>query len=187
MSRGSGRAPRGYDLHEMLDACQDLLGHWGGHAAAAGFSLPNTNFEEFAVQLREMLARDEVDPAPILIELQADYELTLDRVNLETMADLQALEPYGPGNARPLFVARNLRVVDAKANGKDGNTLALTLAPADGAGPTVRAVGFRQAQEWIPKLAARPRIDVMFKLEQDEWQGQQRVQMVLESLRQSKE
>jgi single-stranded-DNA-specific exonuclease len=187
VSRGSGRAPRNYDLHEMLDACQDLLGHWGGHAAAAGFSLPNANFEEFAVQLREMLAGGEVDPAPLMIELQADYELTLDRVNLETMADLQALEPYGPGNARPLFVARNLRVVDAKANGKDGNTLALTLGPADGAGPTVRAVGFRLAQEWMPKLAARPRIDVMFKLEQDEWQGQQRVQMVLEGLRPSKE
>jgi single-stranded-DNA-specific exonuclease len=187
VSRGSGRAPRGYDLHEMLEACADLLGHWGGHAAAAGFSLPNANFEEFAVVLREMLARDDPDAALFTIDLQAEYELTLDRVNIETMAELQTLEPYGPGNMPAIFVARNLRVIDGKANGKDGNTLALALGAADGTGPTVRAVGFRMAQEWMPKIAGRPRVDAMFKLEADEWQGQQRVQMVLEGLRLSKE
>ena len=113
--------------------------------------------------------------------------MSLAQANVETMAELAALEPFGPGNERPLFVARNLRVIESKANGKDGNTLCLTVAPADSAGgPGVRAVGFGLGAEWAPKLADKPRIDLMFQLELDEWQGQQRVQLRIKGLRLSK-
>jgi len=103
------------------------------------------------------------------------------------VAELAPLEPYGSGNARPMFVARNLRVLDYKTNGKDGRTLAMTLAPGDdpGARP-VRAVAFGMAPEWAPRLADKPKIDIMFRLEADEWQGQQRVQLRVEGLRLSK-
>ncbi|HMA33687.1 MAG TPA: DHHA1 domain-containing protein, partial [Chloroflexia bacterium] len=186
-SRGSARSTRYFDLHKMLTFCEDLLGHYGGHAAAAGLSLPNANFEEFCGRMRELVESDLTDPSQLAGELNADYELPLTRANIETMAELAVLEPFGAGNPRPLFVARNLRVVDSKANGKDGNTLVLGLVPAaTPEGPRVRAFGHGLALEWMPKLAARPALDVMFQLKQDEWQGQQRVELEIKGLRLSK-
>ncbi len=186
-SRGSGRSTKHFDLHGMLQVCEDLLGHYGGHKVAAGLSVPNANFDEFCVRMRELVESDLVDESQLCGELQADYELPLGRANLETIAELAALEPFGPGNERPLFVARNLRVAESKANGKDGNTLCLQVAPVDSAGgPTARAVGFGMALEWAPKLADKPRIDLMFHLDLDEWQGQQRVQLKIRGIRLSK-
>jgi single-stranded-DNA-specific exonuclease len=187
MCRGSARSTQHFDIHDILEQVEDLLTHFGGHKAAAGMSMPSANFEEFCERVTELVESELTDESQLAGLLQADYELPLSRVNVETMAELAPLEPYGPGNARPLFVARNLRVLDYKVNGKDGRTLGMTLVPGDdpGARP-VRAVAFGQAPEWAPRLADKPKIDIMFRLEADEWQGQQRVQLRVEGLRLSK-
>jgi single-stranded-DNA-specific exonuclease len=170
-----------------LELVEVLLTHLGAKNPAAGMSMPSANFEEFCERVTELVESELTDESQLAGLLQADYELPLSRVNVETMAELAPLEPYGPGNARPLFVARNLRVLDYKVNGKDGRTLGMTLVPGDdpGARP-VRAVAFGQAPEWAPRLADKPKIDIMFRLEADEWQGQQRVQLRVEGLRLSK-
>ena len=187
-SRGSGRSTKHFDLHAMLVECEDLLSHFGGHHAAAGLTLPNANWDEFCTRMRELVESDLTDESQLAGELQADYELPLSRVNVETMAELAALEPFGMGNERPLFVARNLQVVESRANGKDGNTLCLQLAPAGAPGGTpARAVGFGMGAEWTPRLPAGTRVDCMFHLDLDEWQGQQRVQLRLRGLRLSKQ
>jgi single-stranded-DNA-specific exonuclease len=186
-SRGSARSTRHFDLHKMLTECHDLLARYGGHAAAAGLTIDNEKWEAFYEQMQEIALNEVDDESQMAGELYAEAELPLNRANIETLAELQALEPYGHGNSRPLFVARNVRVVESRANGKDGRTLVVTLAPADGAGPPVRAVGFGMAPDWQPKLAADSRVDIMFQLKLDTWQGQQRVEMELKGLRLAKE
>jgi single-stranded-DNA-specific exonuclease len=187
MCRGSARSTQHFDIHEILTEVADLLSHFGGHRVAAGMTMPSANFDEFCQRVTELVESDLTDESQLAGLLQADYELPLSRANIETVAELAALEPYGPGNSRPMFVARNLRVLDYKTNGKDGRTLAMTLAPGDdpGARPA-RAVAFGMAPEWAPKLADKPKIDIMFRLEADEWQGQQRIQLRVEGLRLSK-
>ncbi|HUS16301.1 MAG TPA: single-stranded-DNA-specific exonuclease RecJ [Chloroflexia bacterium] len=186
-SRGSARSTPHFDIHALLTECEDLLGHYGGHPGAAGLSLPNANFDEFCERMGELVESEMTDPSQLSAELHADAELPLTRVTLETVAELSALEPFGHENKPPLFVARNLRVVDSKANGKDGRTLCIQVTPPDSPGPTLRAVGFGQGQEWMPRLAAKPKVDVMYEIKVDEWNGQQRVELEIKGLRLSKE
>ncbi|MGI8588402.1 MAG: single-stranded-DNA-specific exonuclease RecJ [Chloroflexia bacterium] len=186
-SRGSARSTRHFDLHKMLTFCDDLLGHYGGHAAAAGLSLPNANFADFCERMRELVESELSDPAQLSGELNADYELPLAEATLEIVAALSMLEPCGHGNLRPMFVARNLRVLDSKANGKEGRTLVLTLAPPDSDGPRVRAFAHGIATEWMPKLASKPKVDLMFHLKLNEWNGRQDVELEIRGLRTAKD
>ncbi len=187
VSRGSARSTRHFDLHELLTECEDLLKNYGGHAAAAGLTLPNEHWEEFCERFIGLVDGLLTDPSQLAGELNAEYELPLTRITVETMAELSVLEPHGHGNSRPLFVARNVRVQESSANGKDGRTLILTLIPPDSAGPTVRAVGFGLAPDWMPKLKSGTRIDVMFGLKLDSWQGRQRVEVEIRGLRLARE
>jgi len=187
VSRGSARSTRHFDLHAMLSVCEDLLQNYGGHAMAAGLTLPNANWDEFCERFTEIVDGALTDPSQLAGELNAEYELPLTRVTVETMAELSVLEPHGHGNSRPLFVARNVRVQESRANGKDGRTLVLTLAPPDSAGPTVRAVGFGLAPDWLPKLQVGTRVDLMFGLKLDTWQGRQRVEVEIRGLRLARE
>ncbi len=186
VSRGSGRSTRHFDLHALLTCCEDLLDHFGGHKAAAGLTLSNANYDEFCVRMQELVESDLVEDSQLQGELQADYELPLGQISEELLAELAVLEPFGPANERPLFVARNVQVTESRANGKDGRTLCLTLAQGEMPGPTVRAVGFGMGPEWQPRLASLPRVDVMYHVELDEWQGQRRVQLKLQGVRLSK-
>ncbi len=187
VSRGSARSTRHFDLHALLTECEDLLQNYGGHAMAAGLTLPNANWDEFCERFTEIVESDMNDTSQLAGELNAEYELPLTRVTAETMAELSVLEPHGHGNSRPLFVARNVRVQESRANGKDGRTLVLTLVPGDSAGPIVRAVGFGLAPDWMPKLKPGTRIDLMFGLKLDTWQGQQRVEVDIRGLRLARE
>lgn len=187
VSRGSARSTRHFDLHALLTECEDLLQNYGGHAAAAGLTVANTNWDEFCERFTEIVDSDMNDTSQLAGELNAEYELPLTRVTVETMAELSVLEPHGHGNSRPLFVARNLRVQESSANGKDGRTLIVTLVPPDSPGPLVRAVGFGLAPDWQPKLKAGTRVDLMFGLKLDSWQGRQRVEVEIRGLRLARE
>jgi single-stranded-DNA-specific exonuclease len=175
-SRGSARSIPEFHITDALDQCSDLLVRHGGHAAAAGFTVHNSNLPLLADRLR-MLA-DEVLVGQVLQPtLLIDTEVDLSALN-ERMCDwLDRLKPYGYANPAPIFVTRRLRVVDGRVVGAKRSHLKLNLSNGR---DQMDAIAFRQAH-WLKRLPNY--VDVAYHLELNEWNNHRRLQLNVRDLR----
>ena len=122
---GSARAPDGFNIRDALAACGETLLTYGGHAAAAGFSVKEGRVDDFRRMLCEVCAK-----SALSAEAQCEVDEWLDPadVTLELAEDLQLMEPFGEGNPEPVFGMRGVAFSEVKLIGQDGRHLALTLA-----------------------------------------------------------
>ena len=169
VGRGSGRSIGGFDLHAALHRVGDTLERYGGHAMAAGLTIRRERFEEFRVAFLgvagQLLAPEDLAPAQ-----RVDLELPLGLVSAELERLMRYLEPCGSGNPAPVFGVRNARAVGARRVGQ--HHLRFTLDDGSGALP---AIGFRWA-DLVPESWLAAPLDVAYRLERDEWQGQTTLQ-----------
>ena len=174
---GSARTAGGYNIVQAVFRCADLLTDYGGHADAAGFSVPCENYEAFRDRLIEdadrLLSEDRLTP-----RLELDVALRPSEISLETVSVLSALAPFGTGNECPRFLLRDCRVESCYAVGQ-GAHLKLTL---DAGGQSCDAIWWRQG-ELVYLLSVGDRVDAAFALEANTYRGQTRVQLVLDDLR----
>ncbi len=172
---GSGRSVPGVHLHRALKHCEALFARYGGHEQAAGCALAEDRLDALRRALNSHL-RETYDDELFLPLRYYDAELTAEQLSRELAADLDALEPAGYGNPRPVFLLRGAACAGASRTA-DGKHLRLRL----GAGG-LEAIAFRQgdAAGW---LAAQPSCDVLAVPEINEWQGRQRLQALVEHIR----
>jgi single-stranded-DNA-specific exonuclease len=107
--KGSGRSIKGLNLVEALGYCEDLLVKYGGHELAAGLTVKRGNLDEFCERINEY-AREHLTEDSFKVRFDADCEISMANVNIDFAKELQYLEPYGTGNATPLFIIRNVTV-----------------------------------------------------------------------------
>ena len=175
--KGSGRSITPFDLHGGISQCRDLLLRFGGHRSAAGVTIARDRVAEFARRFNDV-ARATLTPEDLVPELRADLEVDLREVdeNLEVL--LRYVEPCGVGNPSPVLVARGVRVATPpKAIGRDG--LRVRLAQN---GTELTAIAWGMAHR-LPELVVGAAIDVAFRLERDEWNGESRLQARLADFR----
>ncbi|MBK9710510.1 MAG: single-stranded-DNA-specific exonuclease RecJ [Kouleothrix sp.] len=180
-SRGSARSVPGFNIIDALVACEDLFVRYGGHSAAAGFTIANDRLPELERRLlayaESNLPDDQLMPA-----LDIDAELPLGALSWELLEQIAVLEPFGQANPQPVLTSRRVRVSGAWPRGVDGQHLKLRLDDGDG-GPSYEAIAFR-----LGKLAEhfqRPRfIDIAYTLEANEWNGSRTLQLNIKDLRQ---
>ena len=112
---GSARSVEGIDIYDILKKCSGYLDKYGGHPAAAGFSLSPSNLEGFRNAAQDLLnqALAEWIPQPIKVDL----ELKPGDINLDLVEDLNRLAPWGEGNPRPLLYCRNLLIKSVRPVG----------------------------------------------------------------------
>ncbi len=106
---GSGRSIRAFHLLEAIESCSNLFSRYGGHSHACGFAMPAANVSELRTRL-DAFARARLTPADFEPLLSLDGELDLSEVTPELFQALQLLEPYGLGNAEPVFAARAVQL-----------------------------------------------------------------------------
>jgi len=176
-SRGSARSIVGFSIIDALTECGDLFDKFGGHTMAAGFSINNTQLEEFERRLQLIAARDLTDEL-LTPQLHYDAELRLKQHSVELLEQLALLEPYGHGNPEPVWVTRGLRVLDARVIGKEQQHLKLKLFDGQ---ISVDALWWRSAEQRTT-LSATARVDVAYTLAVNEYQGRRRVQMIVKEL-----
>lgn len=123
-AKGSARSIEEYNMFEELVKCKDLLGNFGGHPMAAGFSLKEENIDEFRRRLNENTILKDED---LLRKVTIDCVLPLDLVNYELINDLERLEPFGKANSKPLFAEKNINLLKATILGKNNNVLKFKL------------------------------------------------------------
>jgi len=175
-SHGSCRSIPEFHITQALDACADLLVRHGGHAAAAGFTARTEHLPALAGRL-QALAEEKLGAQALTPSLAIDAPLELDRIDGALIGALAALEPTGHGNAPPLFLARGVQVIDSRAVGTNGAHLKLTLS---GGAARWDAIAFRRGAS-LGRLPER--LDIVYHLENNEWGGQNRLQLTIQDFR----
>ncbi len=162
--RGSGRSIPGFDLHAALVTCAPHLARFGGHTMAAGLTLHRERLADFRHAFNAV-ARDALEPDDLVPTQRIDLLVSLDQLDLRLERLIQALEPCGPGNPAPVFGAAGVTARDPRVVGT--NHLRFVL---DDGTARLPAIGFDWADRVSGKWAAGP-VDVAFRLDRDEWQG----------------
>ena len=172
-SRGSARSVHGFSIIEALTASASLFVRYGGHSAAAGFTLETKHLPELEQQLNAYAEQHLADEM-LLPALEIDAELPLTALNWGLLKQLESLEPFGMGNAQPLLLSKRVRAV-GWARGSAGAHLKLRLDDGNGS-PPYEAIAFRLGN--LADYFATPRfIDIVYTFEANEWQGQRTLQL----------
>jgi len=175
-TRGSCRSITEFHITAALDQCSDLLERYGGHAAAAGFTVSNENLpmliERLGALAIEQLA--DKDLRPVLV---ADVEVPLRELRPDLLEYLEWLQPTGYGNPEPYFVSRDVQVKNSRQVGKENSHLKLTLIEG---GIIHDAIAFGQGQrhEEMPG-----RVDIMYTYEKNEFNGRESLQLRIRDLK----
>ncbi len=144
MPKGSGRSIENYNMFEELLKCKDLLDKFGGHPMAAGLSLKEENIELLRRRLNENCALTKEDLIP---KISIDRKMKLSEVCVSLIKELNVLEPFGKGNASPVFAERNVGIYKINFIGKDKNTLKFSLK-IDGSYNKIDALCFGKGDEF---------------------------------------
>ena len=175
--KGSGRSISPFDLHAGISRCRELLLRFGGHRSAAGVTIARDRVPDFARTFNEV-AKETLTPADLIPELRADLEVELQDVTDGLEALLRHVEPCGIGNPSPVLIARGVTVVaPPKVVGKDGLRVLLHQNATE-----LTALGWGMAHR-IGELLVGSTVDVAFRLERDEWNGESRLQARLADFR----
>jgi single-stranded-DNA-specific exonuclease len=173
VAHGSGRSIEAYHLLNGLTACADLFEKFGGHSHAAGITIRPERIDEFRRRLNEhaasCLTPEDLEPA-----VRIDLELSSESVTFALARELEALEPFGAGNPRPVFVSRNLRLLSEPAVVKDRHLKFRIAGPQN---RPLEAIWWNciESPGQTPNL--RGRIELAYTLETSAWNGDFRMQL----------
>ena len=175
--KGSCRSIPGYDIVDALHQCSDLLENYGGHPMAAGLSISKKNLINFCNQINEYSnsVLDD-DLAPII---NIDYELKLSEISTRFIKFLEYLEPFGPGNPKPIFATKNInQFSDIELIGKDRETLKCKIHSDM---TSFNVIGFRMIENY-EKLLSNQAVDIAYSIDKNYWNGQTSIQLVLKDV-----
>jgi len=181
VGHGSARSIAAYHLFDGITSCRDLLDKFGGHSHAAGLSIKRDRIDEFRRRLNEhaasCLTEDDLIPA-----LQIDAEISAKELGFKLSQDLRALEPFGAGNPRPVFMTRGFRVMSEPQIIKEQH-LKMRVAGKDNR--PFEAIWWRGVEEVEATPQMNQRIDLAYEFEANHWQGDVRLQLNVRDMRMS--
>jgi single-stranded-DNA-specific exonuclease len=170
VSHASCRSIPEFDIIAALNRFSHLFDRYGGHAAAAGFTLPTKNLpqleEELSALVAGALAGVELRP-----RLDIDAVVTLPEMGGDTYQTTQLLAPFGIGNPVPTFLSKGVQVLEWRPMGGNGDHLRLKLKQG---GTVWDAVAFRRGSHRGELGGA---IDVVYNLEIDNWNGKRQLRL----------
>jgi single-stranded-DNA-specific exonuclease len=167
VAKGSARSISGFDVYQALKRCEETIIQFGGHKYAAGLTVELARLDEFRAAfnqaVREMMTEELRTP-----ELKIEVEISLTDVTPRFMRILREFAPFGPGNMRPVFLARHLEVVGSpRIVGK--NHLRFKVRQN---GTIIDAIGFGLG-DLLPRVpTGRRDLECVFTVEENDWSPQ---------------
>lgn len=173
--RGSARSIPEFDVFHALEYCHDLLGKYGGHRAAGGFSMPTENLEKFHRRLSEFAHKClEIEHLKHLIKIDAEADLAA--INLSLYEQIDAIHPCGIENPDPVFWTANVRVIEQKIVGK-GHIKLTVNTPEFLTG--IKAIAWRFGDYFpLPQY-----LDIAYKLKENNWRDAKNIELEVISVR----
>ena len=178
---GSARSVGGFDIYTAIDSCSDLLTNFGGHKFAAGLSMHIDDLPEFKQRFEAYVATH-IQPNQLQPTLDIEAELQLGDITKSFYNVLRHLEPFGPGNPRPLFVSRRLiNHRDTRAVGKEREHLRLDVTDRMSA---ITGIAFGRADmaEYIQNGNA---VDICYELNENTFNHYTTIQMMVQDIKPS--
>jgi single-stranded-DNA-specific exonuclease len=177
--RGSARSIPAFDLFAGVHACAQLLERYGGHRQAAGLDIRLERIGELRAQFNAH-ARSMLQPADLMPEVRVDVEVSLHEMTSALCRLMRHCGPFGIGNPQPVFAARGVTIDGFPKEVGSGQHVKLLLAQGAARLP---AIGFRMAERLRDiNMTAGP-LDVAFQLQEDRWNGRDRLQARLVDVR----
>jgi len=173
---GSCRSIDAFNIIEALTECSDFLVEFGGHARAAGFKIETNKIKIFEQKL-EKIVEQKLKPEDLICSLEIDAELQTEEVGWGLYNQIQLFEPFGEGNPKPKFLLKNALIQDIRCVGNGNQHLRMSASG-------FKAIGFNCAG-YASHLKIGDKIDLVFELEQDDWQGYKNLQLKIVDLRRS--
>jgi len=177
--RGSARGIPEFHVFEALLFCEDLLGKFGGHKAAGGFSLPAENLAEFRRRLSKF-AHKLLQPEHLKPLLNIDVKADISDINLELYQQIQALQPCGIENSAPIFWMNNARIVEQEIVGK--GHVKLTISQFNSP-DKIKAIAWR----WRDYFPLPNRVDIAYRLRENNFNGNKTVDLELLGVKPAKQ
>ena len=174
--RGSARGIPEFHVFEALEFCKDLLGKFGGHKAAGGFSLPARNLDALRSRLSEF-ANQWLQPEHLKPLLKIDAQAQLNQINCQLYKQLCDLHPCGIENPDPVFWTPNVQVVEQQIVGK--GHIKLTCQDTGTQPFKVKAIAWR----WRDYFPLPPRVDIAYRLRENTWNGNTTIELELLGVR----
>ncbi len=168
---GSARSVPGFNLYEAIHACRDCLLNYGGHFAAAGLTMEEKNVETFSAQFDKYVS-ETIHPDLLIPEIVIDAELTFDALKISFYNIINQMEPFGPGNMRPIFISKNVENPGYSKIVKE-NHIRFVLKQGNF---SITGIGFNLAKKFDLLHTGKP-IDVVYTLDVNEWNGELSLQL----------
>ena len=197
-AKGSGRSIEGYHLFQALFDCKELFSRFGGHAMAAGLSLPVENITKLHKKLNDtcQLTSEQMTPA-----LRLDKPLAFSEIDLALAKELRALSPFGKENPAPVFASKNIQMDRLDLIGKNKDILRMTLCEKasgirhqalsfDGYNNLLKILKELYPDEDCVKILSCGKIgqplDFAYSIEINNYNGRNSVQLMIKDFRLSK-
>ena len=176
---GSARSVQGFNLYEALHACREHLLGYGGHFAAAGMTLNIAQLEAFKAAFEKAVA-ERITPDQLVPEILINALLPLDQISMQFFQIIAQMEPFGPDNMRPIFLAKNVRDTGYSKLVKEAH-ISFNLTQGNN---SVRGIGYNMPDKIEIVKSGKP-FDIVFQLQLNEWQGTQSIQMQVIDLKET--
>lgn len=174
---GSCRSPiADFNITTSLAELSELLEKFGGHSAAAGFTLKKENRSSFEKELSQ-IAEKELSKVELTPSISIDLEITDQDINFDLLKQIKRLAPFGESNPEPVLLLHDIQLNEIRAVGSEAKHLRLKLGKQN-----FTAIGF-----WLGELASkiknRQTIDLAFTLDENVWNGNRDLQLKIVDIR----
>lgn len=168
---GSARSVPGFNLYEAIHACKEHLLGYGGHFAAAGMTLETNKIEAFRTRFEEVVSST-IHPDLLVPEIVIDAEITFGDITWSFYNILCQMEPFGPENLRPVFITKNVVNTGYSKIVKEQH-LKFSLRQGN---ITFSGIGFNMAEKYLYLQGKQP-VDIVYKIDVNEWNGEKNLQL----------
>lgn len=177
----SARSVNGFDVYDALEGASEFIEQFGGHKYAAGLSLEESNFEKFKAKFEDVV-KSTIAPELLTPVLTYDAEIQFEDITPKFIRILKQFAPFGPRNMKPTFVSRTIKTTGfVKALGEEGAHLKANLVQN---GRVVSAIGFGLGEK-IELMQGETSFDIIYTIEENEWNGNVSLQLNLKDLQKS--
>ena len=178
---GSARSVPGFNLYEAVHACRELLIGYGGHFAAAGVTLEKIHVDAFREKF-ETVVTGTIQEHLLIPEIVIDAVIELKNITWPLHNIIRQMEPFGPENMTPVFIAEGVVDTGFSRIVKEAH-IKFVVQQGDA---VFTGIGFNMAEKFSIIESRKP-FDIVFKIDENEWNGQKSLQLKVEDVREIRE
>ncbi len=175
VSKGSFRSIPQINIIESIGQCSQFLIKFGGHSQAAGVSVQNDQLENFQKALEKIIEKQLVG-IKLEAEIAIDGQVLPAEINLELIADLEKLKPFGIGNEEPILLIKNLIIKEKRLLGNEKKHVKFFLSSTEQENRIFEAISFSGAEKF-ESLREGDQVEVLCNLQKDDWNGNSKIQL----------